>query len=236
MRVLVTRPSDQAARTAKKLAALGHEAWIAPVLEIFPTGAPVPDGPFDLVLATSAQAFGGWTAPQALRGAAAACVGETTAQAAREAGFEVIFTAPRAEALAEWLIARQKPGAALYLAGRERKPILEQRLRGAGWRLELVETYDARPVALWPEEVVAAVRDGRIDAVLHYSPRSAGAALALIGAAAARMSHFCLSSEVADRCRDDAPGTKIFIASQPVEEALMSLLGSVESRRGDRTA
>ncbi len=54
-------------------------------------------------------------------------------------------------------------------------------MRGAGWRLDVVETYDARPVAVWPEEVVAALRGGRIDAVLHYSPRSAGAALALIG-------------------------------------------------------
>ena len=236
MRVLVTRPSDQAARTAKRLAALGHEALLAPVLEIFPTGAPIPDGPFDLVLATSAQAFAGWTAPRALRGVATACVGEKTAQAAREAGFEVKIVAPRAETMAEMLIGEKKPGAALYLAGRERKPALEQRLAGAGWRLELVETYDARPVASWPEEVVAALRDGRIDAVLHYSPRSAGAAMALIGGAAARLSHFCLSSDVADRCREGAPEATIFVASQPDEEALMRLLGSVESRRGDRTA
>jgi uroporphyrinogen-III synthase len=236
MRVLVTRPSDQAARTAKRLAALGHEAWIAPALEIFPTGARLPEGPFDLVLATSAQAFAGWTAPRTLQGVAAACVGEKTAQAARDAGFRVEFIAPRAEALAELLIARTKPGAALYLAGRERKPVLEQRLGGAGWRLEVVETYDAGPVAAWPEEVVAALRDGRIDAVLHYSPRSAGAALALIGGNAARLSHFCLSPEVAHICREGAPGAKIYIASQPDEEALISLLGSVESRRGDRTA
>lgn len=236
MRVLVTRPPDPAARTAKRLAALGHEAWIAPALEIFPTGARLPDGPFDLVLATSAQAFAGWTAPQTLQGVAAACVGEKTAQAARAAGFDVKWAAPRAEALAEWLIDGKKPGAALYLAGRERKPLLEQRLRGAGWRLEVVETYDARPVAVWPEEVVAALRGGRIDAVLHYSPRSAGAALALIGDSAALLSHFCLSPEVADICREGAPGTRIFIASQPDEEALMSLLGSVELRRGDRTA
>jgi uroporphyrinogen-III synthase len=236
MRVLVTRPFDQAARTAKRLAALGHEVWIAPVLEIFPTGAPVPDGPFDLVLATSAQAFSGWTAPQALKGVPAACVGEKTAQAAREAGFDVRWIAPRAEALAERLIAEAKPGATLYLAGRERKPALEERLARAGWRLELVETYDARPVAFWPEEVVAALRGGRIDAVLHYSPRSAGAAVALLGDRAASLSHFCLSPEVADRCRERAPATRIFVASQPDEEALMSLLGSVESRRGDRTA
>lgn len=235
MRVLVTRPLPQATRVAKRLAALGHEAVIAPALEIFLTGAPVPDGTFDLILATSAQAFGGWTARHAIQSAPAACVGEKTAQAARAAGLAVEFVAPRAEALAECLIARKKPGAALYLAGRERKPVLERRLGGAGWRLEIVETYDARPVASWPEGVVAALRGGRIDAVLHYSPRSAGAALALIGDGAARLSHFCLSSEVANICRQAAPGARILTASQPDEEALLNLLGSVELRRGDRT-
>ena len=68
--------------------------------------------------------------------------------------------------------------------------MLEERLRAAGWRLEIVETYDARAVAIWPEDVVAALRGGRIDAVLHYSPRSAGATLALIGGSAARLSPF----------------------------------------------
>ncbi len=233
MRVLVTRPSDQAARSAQKLAALGHEAVIAPALEIFPTGAAVPDGPFDLILATSAQAFAGWTAAQTLEGVATACVGEKTAQAARDAGFQVKWVAPRAEVLAETLIARTKPGAALYLAGRERKPVLEDRLGGAGWRLEVVETYDARPVAFWPEAVVAALRGGRIDAVLHYSPRSAGAAVALLGERAASLLHFCLSPDVADICRLSAPSAKIITASQPDEEALFHLLGPAGPRRGD---
>jgi uroporphyrinogen-III synthase len=225
MRVLVTRPRDQAARTARKLAALGHEAVIAPALEIFRTGVAVPDGPFDLILATSAQAFAGGTPPQALKGVAVACVGERTAQAARDAGFKVEFVAPRAEALAEMLIARATPGAALYLAGRERGPVLENRLAGGGWRLAVVETYDARPVASWPEEVVAALRGGRIDALLHYSPRSAGAALAVIGDSAPRLLHFCLSPDVAEICRLSAPAAKIIVASQPDEEALLHLLG-----------
>ncbi|MET0527101.1 MAG: uroporphyrinogen-III synthase, partial [Microvirga sp.] len=42
MRVLVTRSPDDAERTAARLAALGHEALIAPVTRIVPTGDAAP--------------------------------------------------------------------------------------------------------------------------------------------------------------------------------------------------
>jgi len=226
IRVLVTRPADQAARTAKRLAALGHETVVAPALEIVPTGAAPPDEPFDLVLATSAQAFAGWRAPDTLRKAPLACVGETTAQAGKAAGFAPILVAPRASALVERLVASHKPGSALYLAGRERKPDLEQGLRAAGWRLRLLETYEARPVAGWPAAVAAALEKGEIDAVLHYSPRSAEAALKLIGNGPAQgLLHLCLSQDVAALCRARVPGTRILTAFQPDEDSLLELLG-----------
>ena len=57
MRVLVTRPLPEANQTATRLAALGHEAVIAPLTTIEPTGAIVPAGPFDLIVATSARAL-----------------------------------------------------------------------------------------------------------------------------------------------------------------------------------
>ena len=100
MRVLVTRPSDQAARTAKRLAALGHRPFCAPALEIVPIAAPAPEGPFDLIVAASAQAFSGLAPEAALRAAPLFCVGEKTAEAGRALGFRVAFVAPRAEALA----------------------------------------------------------------------------------------------------------------------------------------
>ncbi|MFD0460673.1 hypothetical protein ACFQY9_00920 [Microvirga aerilata] len=55
MRVLVTRSPDAAARTARKLAVRGHEACLAPVTRIVPTGAPVPDGPYIALIVTSAR-------------------------------------------------------------------------------------------------------------------------------------------------------------------------------------
>jgi uroporphyrinogen-III synthase len=232
MRVLVTRPTEQAFRTVKRVLALGHQPVLAPVLEIVPTGAAIPDGVFDFVIATSAQAFAGWTPLPALREVPIACVGEKTAEAARMLGFTVEITAPRANILAERLTVGNGPKSVLYLAGRERKPLLEDCLRAAGWRLDIAETYEARPVAVWPPEVATSLNRGEIDAVLHYSPRSAALALGVIGCeTASRLSHYCLSPEIAAVCRVSAPVERIFTALQPDEAALMTLLGPAPASR-----
>ena len=219
MRLLVTRPVDEAARTAGRLASLGHEPLIAPVMEVAPTGAALPEGPFDLVVATSARALHE-VAPMA---APLSCVGEKTAAAGRKAGFTVAAVAPDAERLVDFLLKESGPKSALYLAGRERRAELEIRLRAAGWRVDLVEVYAARPVVEWPQDIVAALAAGKIDGVLHYSPRSAALALALMGEARVRLAHFCLSPAVAQACAE-IPADRIFVASQPVEDCLMSLL------------
>ena len=77
MRVLVTRAQDDAARTAARLAALGHEAVIAPLTVIAPTGHAIPDEVFDAVLATSVHALAFVKAlPPALSGAPWLVVGD----------------------------------------------------------------------------------------------------------------------------------------------------------------
>jgi uroporphyrinogen-III synthase len=227
MRLLVTRPADQAEQTAQKLRTLGHLPIVAPVLEIAPTGAPLPQGGFDLVLATSAQALARVALTAELLGLPLACVGEKTAGAARTAGFSVLYAAPDAEALADFLRMGGVAKSALYLAGHERRASLEDTLRAAGWRIEIVETYAAQAVQAWPADLRAALDAGEIDGVLHYSPRSAALALALIGREPARrLRHFCISSAVAAVCRDWAPESAVFAAFHPDEEALITLLGA----------
>jgi len=221
MRLLVTRPVDEAARTAGRLTALGHEPLIAPVMEVAPTGATIPGGPFDLVIATSARAL--HEAPRAL--APLACVGEKTAAAGRKAGFALACVAPDADRLVDALLAESGPKNVLYLAGRERRADLEALLRAAGWTVETVEVYAARPVAVWPGGIVGALAGGQVDGVLHYSPRSAELALTLMGDARARLSHFCLSPAVAQVCaRANVADDRIIVASQPTEDCLMSLV------------
>jgi uroporphyrinogen-III synthase len=225
MRVLVTRPREQAAPTAKKLSALGHRAVLAPVFEIAATVAKMPELGFDLLLATSAHAFLGFKPSRALLELPLACVGAKTADAGRRQGLKVGDVGADSEALAALLLADGGAKSALYLAGRERKGLLERLLRQKEWRVEIVETYETRPVPSWPENICAALARSEIDAVLHYSPRSAALALALMGRECAlRLRHFCLSAETAASCRDWAPEERIVTSSQPDEESLMALI------------
>lgn len=225
MRLLVTRPADQAERTAQKLRALGHEPVVAPVLAISSTGAKPPIAAYDIVLATSAQALTDVALPPALFVLPFACVGEKTASAARSAGFGVLRAALDSGALAKFLLEEKRPKSALYLAGRERRADLEDNLRAADWQVEVVETYEARPVGAWPDDIRAALNAGEIGGVLHYSPRSAELALGLIGRETARrLGHFCLSPTIAAVCRDWAPDDRVHSASRPDEKSLLALL------------
>lgn len=182
MRILLTRPEADARRSAERLKALGHEVVIAPLFEIVATGAPMPKGIFDRLLATSAQAFAGLTDDtDGLKHLPMHVVGERTASAARNGGFaEIATVAPDATALAI-AIARAvpRPQSFLYLAGRERRPELEAALAALGHVVTPWIVYEARE----QESAASRLREvwlhERIDAVLHFSPRSAALYVAL---------------------------------------------------------
>ena len=78
MRFLVTRSPDDAVRTGQKLAAIGHEACLAPLTRIVPTGDPLPADPCDALIVTSAHA--GDALPALDRRKPVFAVGERTAE------------------------------------------------------------------------------------------------------------------------------------------------------------
>ena len=235
MRVVVTRPMPAAAATARRLAGLGHVPVLAPLLAVEPTGATVPEGPFAAIAATSANAFLGFAKtglPADLAGLTLHAVGERTAAAGRAAGFRnVVAGGGDATALADHL-ARHVPAGSrvLYLAGVQRKPDLEARLRAAGLEVAVAEVYAAgagEPAAL-PVEIFDGTEP---TAVLHYSRRSAEAFVAAgreggHEAAMVGLPHLCLSHDVAEPLR--AAGARIVtVARQPDEEALLARLADV---------
>ncbi len=231
MRVLVLRDSDAADETAAALGRLGHEALLAPVIDIEPTPMPLPSGPFDALLATSRHAF--TQAPDARRRGKRLpvfAVGRRTAEAARAAGFDdVRIGAGDGEGLATLVRLTLPPTARLlYLAGRDRKPSLEDSLGIAGIRLDVVEAYAAVPVDHWPEAVVETLRDGGTDAALHYSRRSAELALTMserlgVGDAFLLLRHACLSADVAEPLMA-AKAFAVAVAARPDQDSLLDLL------------
>ena len=88
MRILITRPREDAAALAEKLKARGHDVIVEPMLEIRPVaGAKVDLQGVQAVVFSSANGVRAFALAESRRDLPALCVGDTTAAAAREAGF-----------------------------------------------------------------------------------------------------------------------------------------------------
>lgn len=234
MRILLTRARDEAMRTAEKLNAAGHQALLSPVLQMAPTGAQWPDGVTDAVLATSAQAFDladfalEWPLPEVRRLVPLFVVGRRTETAARRRGFAgEVRVAADAKDLASDVVATMRPPARLlYLAGHDRKSDLETRCKEAGLNIIAVEIYQACAAEQLSEEAIAAIAESAIDAVFHYSRRSAEIFLELAQKAGVNLhhlQHMAISGDAAAPLQ--AAGLPfIAIAAQPNEQAMLALL------------
>lgn len=237
MMVLLTRALDQAKRTAARLERQGHRAVFSPVLDMVPTGAMWPAGVIDGVIATSALAFElfsdspEWPAPEARRLMPLFLVGERTREAAKERGFEgPALVAPDAKTLcAEIDLGTAASRRLVYLAGRDRKPDLEDQLAHSGNLLELIEVYTAQPADSLNDAVMAGLETGEIGAVLHYSRRSTDIFLGLARNAAldmSRVNHVCISSDAAAPLM--AAGIhEVLIAKTPDEQAMFAILDAL---------
>ncbi|MCP8938740.1 uroporphyrinogen-III synthase [Alsobacter sp. SYSU M60028] len=230
MRVVVTRPEPDAARTARRLAALGYTPVVAPLFEAVATSsAPAGDG-WAAVVATSARAFLAGAADPAALSSPLFAVGERTASAARAAGFRDVRAAGGTALALSQLLARELPAGArvLYLAGTVRKPELEARLAAAGLRVTVRETYAMRRVSALPAAFAELLRSGAPALVLHYSRRGAETALDLAARAGlqdalAALAHRALSADVAEPLQR-AGASDVVVAVAPDEDSLFATL------------
>lgn len=233
MRVLVTRPQPAAARTAAKLAALGHEPVLLPLSRAVHDRAAAAAAlcePFSAVAVTSAEAAGLLGDALSARQRAdipVYAVGRASADAVRAAGFGRVATAGGDGRDLAGLILREKPdfsaGPLLYLAGDPRAPGFESRLREAGVPFRTVECYRMEPRVPAAAEIGRALLSPPPDAVLLYSRETAARFFALVPERfpAARM--LCMSRNVAAAVPARfAAG--VAVAASPDEESLLALL------------
>jgi uroporphyrinogen-III synthase len=234
MLVLLTRALDESTRTAASLAREGHEAVLSPVIEMEPTGATWLAGVVDGVIATSARAFDlfsaapDWPLPEVRRLLPLLLAGKRTESAARERGFEgPALIAPDAKTLAADIGARfPLPSRLVYLAGRDRKPDLEESLAEAGHAIETIEVYTAQPAESLSDAVLSLAGKGEIGAVLHYSRRSTEIFLRLARGAGfdlSRVNHVCISHDAAAPLLD-AGLHGVLIAKTPDEQAMIAII------------
>ncbi len=232
MRLLITRPAAEGARTAVALQQQGHTILLAPLLRIETLAPDFGPGPWDAVIMTSANAA------RALR-----ChprrdellplklfaVGRTTAQAAQACGFRDVVSADGDVSDLLNLLGESplRTGRLLYLAGADRSVDLSAALAPAGTHVDTVVIYRAVAEARLPDEVESAFVARQIDGVLHFSPRNAAAfvtAAAAVGPTALGLPQFCLSAAVAKPLQA-AGAHDLRVAARPDEAALLDLIG-----------
>lgn len=161
------------------------------------------------------------------------CVGDATADAARQAGFFRIGSAGGdVESLAALVRDTLSPpaGRLVHVAGRARTGDLAARLAPAGFAVTVEVLYRATPIARLDAETIRLVNTVAIDAVLLYSPRSARFYVERIAAEGLdekvrSMDHFCLSQAVDAALAPLAiAAARRHIAAQPTQAALFSML------------
>jgi uroporphyrinogen-III synthase len=230
MRILLTRPEPDGLRSAARLRAQGHDVILAPLMR-GETLESAFDGPFDAVLMTSANAARAVvTHPRfaELRKLPAFTVGDHSAEVARAAGFAEVVSAHGAlDDLVRPVAARFAHARLLYLVGEDRAGDLAAELARHGITVETAVIYRAVAATALPREVTQALDANQLDAVLHYSRRSAATLLHLAAAAGAvnallGLAHYCLSDAVAVPLRE-AGARRITIAPHPGESSLFGL-------------
>ncbi len=232
MRFVVTRPQPDGARTAAALRERGHEVLEAPLMQVEPLEADLSGG-WGAIIVTSANApaaIADNAALAALTKLPVIAVGRRSAEAAREAGFSDITSAGGdLRDLVRTIVARRADAKAplLYLAGEDRSADLIGELVMHGIAAELRVVYRAVTVP-FPPALIAALQSGEVDAVLHFSKRSAenylaGARAAALLEQALGVRHFCLSAPIAEPLTAAGAG-KVAVAPRPNETALIALL------------
>lgn len=208
-RVLVLRPEPGASATAERLRSRKLDVVTVPLFEIEPVEWQTPEaGSFDALLLTSANAVRcGGEQIKDLRGLPVHAVGPATAEAAREAGFDLASTG---DAGVERLLGSIEPGLKLlHLAGEDRKD--------AGSRQEITSVTVYRSRANDALDLGPA----RGSVVLVHSPRAGRRFAELIGAGRSEIKIVAISPEAAEAVGDGWGGVEV--AETPDEEALLAL-------------
>ena len=211
-RLLVLRPEPGASATAERARTLGLDPVVVPLFEVEPVEweAPEPGG-FDGLLLTSANAVrhaGGKI--EGLRGLKAYAVGEATAEAAREAGFDIAATG---DAGVDRLLGSiESDLKLLHLCGED--------------RIESDARQSITPLVVYRSKAVDApdVSAAQGGIALIHSPRASRRFAELVSDRSSTV--IAAISDAAAKAAGDG-WKQVAVADQPSDEALLALAQSL---------
>jgi uroporphyrinogen-III synthase len=173
-RVWITRAQPGAEATATRVRALGHDAWVEPLLDIRAlSGARIDMTGVGALAFTSANGVRAFADLSGEREIKVFAVGAATSQAARAAGFRAVLSADGdVSALAQGIAARRGEirGAVLHPGTSEPAGDLPGALAVHGVDVRSVALYESIAARIEPARLAALVQ---ADAALLHSPKAA---------------------------------------------------------------
>lgn len=228
--VLITRPAESAADTARRVNACGWRPVFAPVAEIIRIGVDLPPADaIQAVLVTSANAV--QMLPTGYSRLPLFAVGDATASCARSLGFIATRSASGdAPTLAALVSGSCLPdrGALLHVCARDAPDLLGDTLASSGFEMLRCEAYYARPAARLPEAAREDLASGMVAAALFFSPATARTFVALFnhdmaGEAVQNVIAIAISNAAAEALAP-LPWRRIRVASRPNQDELLAQL------------
>jgi uroporphyrinogen-III synthase len=234
MRILITRPREDAEPFARALTIAGHEPVIEPLLEIaFLPGASLDLSGVQAILLTSANGVRAVARRTERRDVPVMAVGASTANEARAAGFKQVSQSngEGVEALATFVQAKLRPsdGALVHPTGRVTAGDLAGALLAHGFVVRREVIYEARAVDHLSGAVVAEMSAGLVHAATFFSPRTAALFVELAGeealeGACAGLTAICLSPAVV-AALGPVHFASIKVAEKPSQDAMLAAIG-----------
>lgn len=228
--VLITRPEPGATETAQRVAAMGLNPVVAPVLEVVGAGGE-PQG-LDRVAATLLTSRNAVVpCPTFCHDRPVFTVGDATAAYAREIGFRDVRSASgNAVALVALVAETLRPEAGpLFLpTGHQQGHELAKDLRQRGFRVLRRVVYWARPTARLDDAARVHLQERDVSAVLFFSGETARHFVRLLRTAQLVDSVDSVDAvAISDRASvalKDLPWRRVCVASKPNQEAMLALL------------
>ncbi|MCE2510894.1 MAG: uroporphyrinogen-III synthase [Alphaproteobacteria bacterium] len=240
MLVLLTRPQEDSESLATLLKARGIASLIEPMLTIRPCAdVRLSTRDVQALLLTSANGARFLAKAISERDLPVYVVGNATAETARSLGFKKVHSAAGdARALADLVADRVDPtaGSLLHVAGKTLAGDLATALAARGYDVRRKTLYETTPAMGISPVATKAFQEGKISAVLFFSPRTAGAFVRLACEAGLapyckRVVALCLSPAVA-KAADTIRWQALQVSTHPDVNSLLHDLDDVVNRVG----
>lgn len=219
LRVAITRAEPEASRTAARVRARGAEAIVAPLITIVPCGYDTNTEGAQAIIFTSTNGVRAFPDARGARDRLVLTVGDATAEAAREAGFNDVRSAD-GDVNALVALAKREldpaEGKLIHIAGDHVAGDLGGELRAAGFSVERRLAYASVAAAPLP-----AALNGPLDIVLFHSPRAAQRFIELGAPNAANLVAGCMSAAIAEAA-GKVSWKRIITAPRPREDDLLA--------------